>query len=785
MAGPELANFLSEKFNKSFNSGGDLRFERDFYVDGTVLTWSISLNPIFDDRGKAVKLVAVARDATETRKSRQQLTRFYEAICCSADGLLITDCNGNILFANPVLERMTGYLSGELLGKQASLLAPSEGDDYGRVVSSLKGGKSFKVEVRALRKDGSLLPTEVTAAIVQDDEERRIGVVVAIRDIAERKQMEHALRESEERYRLLFESVNDVVYTLDRDYRITTITPSVEAVGGYKPEEIIGRRIDELDLVPPEYQEQALRRTTQSLAGLPTPPIEYEFIAKDGTKKFVEVNAAPIYKDGEIIGSIDVVRDITDRKRAERALKESEERYRELVEAVNEIFFEMDNSGRFTYISHQMFDVTGFSESELLGRNAFDFIHPDDLAEATEAFKRAFDESGKAVKFDCRALTKSGEYKWFALLFDITEQKLAEQELLETKNYLQNLMNNANDVIFTQDLEGQLTFVNRKGLDILGYNVEEWIGIDPHVLMPSEEAQKGLARRERVLSGIPQSYETRMWHKSDGARILSVNEVPIDKAGKIAGTFGIARDITRQKRLESELEKSRMEAHLLSKRLIEAQEEERRRIARDLHDELGQFVTSVKMNVDALLKFMDVHVPEVDKIAHSVHRTLGATMSTIRRISSALRPNVLDDLGLVAAIEAHLEQFAETTHITCQWKCHLESEEHFEAAVETCLYRILQEALNNVVRHAAASRVKVELFRQDESLAMIIEDNGCGFDISKMGAGQTLGVIGMRERAGLVGGAVGIQSIPGAGTRVEVEVPIRKEVRENDPGDGG
>ncbi|MBI5118487.1 PAS domain S-box protein, partial [Candidatus Poribacteria bacterium] len=736
-------------------------------------------------------------------------------------------------------------------------------------------------------------------------------------DVTEHVLAEKTLRENEERYQLLFESVTDVIYTIDREFRVTSITPSVETISGYKPEEIVGRRIDELELVPPEYIEQAFNRTTMSLAGQPTPPIEYQFIAKDGTRKFCEVNAASLVKDDKIIGSIDVVRDITDRKRMEEALRQSEERYGEIIANVNEVFFELDESGAFTYYSHQMFDSLGYSEGDLIGKQAIEYIHPDDVPQVVRAIEEAF--SGKVVRgLEYRFRSKSGEYRWFltsgragdsrngkgrvvqGMSMDITGRKQAEQELLETKEHLQSLMDNANDIVYTQDLEGNLTFVNRRGLDILGYNVAEWIGVDPHVLMSQEEAEKGLQHRTLVHAGIPQSYETRLRHRDGSLRLFSVNEVPIWKAGKVSGAFGIARDITEkrklredlletrnylqglldnasdiiftadlddritfinhkgietaselgidwraldarsivapedrvyeasrqerlregipqsgeirvvtkksgvrtysvnsapiikdgnpvgvvgiardvteQKELERALEKSRTEAHLLSKRLIEVQEEERRRISRDLHDELGQFVTSVKMDVDSLLKFVNIKDCELDRIAHNVHRTLAATLATIRRISTALRPNILDDIGLVAAIEAYLEQFQATTRIKCEWKCRVERE-GYGSTIDTCLYRILQEALNNVIRHARAAFVRVELFQKNGKLVMVIEDNGLGFDVSGTGANSSLGIIGMKERVGLIGGSVIIHSTPGTGTIVEIEAPVAEEER--------
>lgn len=193
------------------------------------------------------------------------------------------------------------------------------------------GEERFECEVEKRRSDGSSVFCITTSIPFCSSEGQIIGVAKTFKDITSRKRMEEELRRSEERYRLHFEHVGDVVYTTDREFRITSVSPSVEAAIGYRPEEIVGRRIGDLRLLASEYIEQALTNTRRILNGERVSPSEYVFIAKDGTPKFAEVRGAPLYKDGEIVGLVNVARDITARKRAEEELREHRNHLEEMV----------------------------------------------------------------------------------------------------------------------------------------------------------------------------------------------------------------------------------------------------------------------------------------------------------------------------------------------------------------------------------------------------------------------------------------------------------------------
>ncbi len=233
----------------------------------------------------------------------------------------------------------------------------------------------------------------------------------------------------------------------------------------------------------------------------------------------------------------------------------------------------------------------------------------------------------------------------------------------------------------------------------------------------------------------------------------------------------LAAHLAERERAERELEKSRIE-RLFSRKLIEVVEEERKRISRDLHDEVGQLVTSIKMESDLLTGLGNNNGTRELAMQDGIQRMLDELLDAIFRISFSLRPSMLDDLGLVPAIESLLEKFQEASGIQCEWECDLQ-DSNYLPEVRITVYRVLQEALTNVMRHARAPCVRVRLCEKAGKLKLAVKDSGHGFELSTVDAENCLGLAGMRERAKLAGGEFTISSSPGHGTRVELELPIQ------------
>lgn len=354
--------------------------------------------------------------------------------------------------------------------------------------------------------------------------------------------------------------------------------------------------------------------------------------------------------------------------------------------------------------------------------------------------------------------------------------KLAEQTLRESEERYRELFENAKDATYVHDLEGRYISVNRAAEKLSGYKREEILGKTFIPMVPPEQVHNLRWQLCRKLANEGEtSYESEVIRK-DGRRVaVEINSHLIYENGVPVGVQGTARDITQRKAAEEKLKASSEQLRALSARLQSAREEEGTRISREIHDELGSVLTSLRWDLEGAAKVLAQPVESCqiqglrDKV-ESLIKLADTAITSIRRIASELRPSVLDDLGLVAAIEWQAQQFQTRTGILCHYESALENLS-LDREQSTAVFRILQEALTNVLRHAQATRVRIKLNRASDHFTLSVSDNGIGMaEIGK--SEQQLGILGMRERAHLIGGKVEIKPGKNQGTLVMVRVPL-------------
>jgi PAS domain S-box-containing protein len=243
-----------------------------------------------------------------------------------------------------------------------------------------------------------------------------------------------------------------------------------------------------------------------------------------------------------------------------------------------------------------------------------------------------------------------------------------------------------------------------------------------------------------------------------------------DQNGEMYRLVRITEDITERKKVEGELQNSLTQLRSLTARLQSIREEERKTVAREIHDELGQALTSIKLDLSSWVRELALDPKDLPKRPLSILKLVDQTIQTVRRISTDLRPGILDDLGLVAAVEWATEEFADRTGT----ECHLDLPDEImvDQDLATAVFRILQETLTNVARHANASQLNVRMVQEAGSLSLEVRDNGCGVNAETLSAHGSLGILGMRERALLLGGELTIRGVPGYGTSVTVRLPV-------------
>ena len=320
--------------------------------------------------------------------------------------------------------------------------------------------------------------------------------------------------------------------------------------------------------------------------------------------------------------------------------------------------------------------------------------------------------------------------------------------------------------------EGRVIDVNDRYCELVGFDHDELVGHPGFELGLWADRSEG----ERILEnlrrrGSLRGVESRFRHKSGGERdvLISAELTEIDGEPVV---IGMIIDITDRKGMETELMRSREQLRSLSARLQQIREEERIRIARELHDELGGFLTVLKLDLASLAREAATRSPAFQEKLESMSTKIVAAIGAVRRICSDLRPSLLDNIGLTAAIEWQVQECQMKTGLRCAVSSTVD-DWNLDPDRATAAFRVLQEALTNVVRHAQATQVRVRLWTAADDLTLEIEDNGRGIAEETVAHPTSLGLLGMKERAFRFGGTVEIRGVPGQGTTVHVSIPLR------------
>ena len=351
----------------------------------------------------------------------------------------------------------------------------------------------------------------------------------------------------------------------------------------------------------------------------------------------------------------------------------------------------------------------------------------------------------------------------------IAERKRAEVALRESEERYRELFENARDAIYVHDLEGTYIRVNHAAETLSGYKRDEIVGHNFFEFVSADDLRFG---RKTFYAKLAEQGETSFEVDviaKDGRRVpVEVRSRAIYENGVMVGVQGIARDITERKLAQDALQ-------MFSRQLIQAQEDERRRISRELHDQIGQILTAIKMNLHTVPQ-----VRQVSEISPYVKDNLEAVdeaLRLVRDLSVDLRPPVLDDFGLVTALYWYVDRYTKRTGLEVDVFIEMPNHnERFSRDVETACFRIAQEALTNVIRHAQASQVSLQLVKDDEKLLLSIRDDGVGFDPESLRKRAprhaTLGLISMQERAHAAGATIEIDSAVSRGTEVRFRLDL-------------
>jgi PAS domain S-box-containing protein len=460
----------------------------------------------------------------------------------------------------------------------------------------------------------------------------------------------------------------------------------------------------------------------------------------------------------------------------------------------------VDYDGRCVFANEGLVRLLGGkSVKEFLGAKVLSWFHPDSRARVEERRRRPHWDGreqplleeqlvrrdGNAVEVEIATLPFMHESRAATLMIarDITRRSRALAALRDSENLFRQVVDSGMVGILFWDIHGNITHANSAFLNMLGFTHEDVLAgrVRWKDLTPPEYVSLDLkALEELEEKGVCTPYEKECV-RPDGKRVAILIGGALLQGSADSGV-SFCLDITHRRIIEQdrdrffhELQEAHDRLRLLSSRLVEVQEAERRRIARELHDEIGQELTALKL----MLQPTPVHDAAP---AEGALRSVDRLLSLVRDMSLELRPTMLDDLGLAPALHWQCDRHAALGRLRVRFRHRGVEGRRFPSDLETAAYRIVQEGLTNVVRHSGATEANVRLWANDERLTVQVEDRGHGFDAdSALGAGRSSGLSGMRERVALLGGHFFVDSTPNAGTQLTAELPLRAPLNKVEP----
>jgi PAS domain S-box-containing protein len=484
-----------------------------------------------------------------------------------------------------------------------------------------------------------------------------------------------------------------------------------------------------------------------------------------------------------------------ERRQAEAALRESEERYRLLLRNLPAVVYKGYVNCAVDFIDEKVEELTGYSKSKFDTREMKwdNVLLSEDYHHFKEAFLKGLRESGSYIR-EYRIRRRGGEVIWIqdrgqiicgpdgrveyvsGVFFDVTARRHAEEALRSSEAQFASFMRHLPGTAVIRDFEGRYLFANEAWEKMQRRKRRDWEGKSIAEVWPPEMAALIRASDEQVITRGEPVQSIEEIPQEDGVHNWLVNKFPIpDQDGRpiLIGAVGI--DITPRRRAEEALRESEQRLRFLTSKLLSAQERERKRISMELHDELGQSLAVLKLQIRAIERALREDQEDLKAESRELLQYLDGVIDDIRRLSRDLSPAILEDLGLQSALKYLIDGVSK--HYTVSQAFEVKDLDHlFPSEAQITIYRIFQECLTNISKHAGATKVSIAIKEQDGFISLVFEDNGAGFDPSQVSARRAsvrgLGLAALDERARMLGGVLNIRSKPGSGTRVTCVIPI-------------
>ena len=642
----------------------------------------------------------------------------------------------------------------------------------------------------------------------------------------------HELEKSQQQLQAVVDGISDAVFIKDVEGRYQLFNDAAERFVGKRQEDVIGR--DDRFIFPPADAQELMEGDSKIMAGGMTKTYEETVTTAEGAPRTFLTTKGPIFSShGHMTGLFGIARDITERKQAEEQLRESEERLNQAIHLAKIGIFDHDHRTETLYWSPMMREIYGVPTDEPASLDGYiQLLHPDDRDAIVAAVRQAHDPAGDGLyRVEHRLIRRDGTVRWVSLqsrthfdgegptrkpvrtmgaMVDMTERKRAEEALHQLNETLEQrivertgalraseafnreILDSLTAHVVVLDASGMIVAVNRvweKAVlrnDPLGVAQvslgANYLKVCERAVDTSSEVRPVLDGIVDVLAGRRTLFEREYLCAWPGHKQwFSMRVTPLRDRGGCVITH---EDVSNRKRAEDALQDSYHRLQVLSREVQVAEERERARLSRELHDEFGQVLSGLKLELTALANVLinDQAVPASRMKLKQAIGMVDRLFVSLREMVAALRPSVLHELGLVPALEALVTEVQEQAGILCTIvPAQIDLESRWGPEIESALFRIVQELLTNVVRHAGATTATVTLSCTEGQIVLTVQDNGRGLDMRRVGNKKRFGLRGVQERAELLGGTMAVHSRYKAGTTVTIHIPIEVSTSRDAP----
>ncbi len=708
----------------------------------------------------------------EREKANTLLSGIFESIPVQ---LTIYDRTSERLTVNKEVEKVLGWTSIELMKQglvETIFTIPEEKEKAYKYIGKLDG--KWREHIVTTKKGEFRIQRWSRIPL---DENISIGIGI---DVEEQRKVEKALEAEQRRFELISKSTNDVLYDWDLENDIAWWSRGWETHFGF-PYDEIGTNFNWLKTVIHPDDFEALDKHFNQIKNSSHHHWYHEYRLINPAGDIIHVWDKGYFirdKVGKAIGLVGAMVNITEEKKTSELLQESEEKYKLLFtngplpmciyDPESLKIIEMNVAGQ---------DLYGYSEEEMRDMSVLDVFEEEEHEKVYERIKEYAGKRSPLIEWKHR--TKSGktltvevmgnQINYFgnryriAIIKDITKRKEAEELLIDSENKYRIIFNESPMPISIFDPETFLFIdANDSALELYEYSREELSRLSLLDVHPKEEIERILLRRDKYKDKAAPSAEWKNITKTGKIIYVEVTTTNIDYLGN-KYRIAITKDITKQKEAEEKVFSA----------FVDGENRERTRLARELHDGIGQYLAATRMNLDAIKKDVQKLSEKDNELFQNAVSYLKQAMTETRSMSHNLMPKVIGDYGIATAIKNLTEDFKKGSVIDITFFENVGKTE-FGPKQEINIYRIVQESLGNILKHSQATKVSIQLIKDEFDLILTIEDNGVGFDVNSPSFEAGLGLNGIKTRAFIMGGIFDIETSPEKGTLISVSVPVSK-----------